>query len=65
MRWRCSFHDAKGIQCPNAALWRMHFAKDHPFDHIDVCSEHLDDYSSYSWLQDIGELNADPPERQS
>ena len=62
MRFPCQFHNAKGVQCEKPALWRLHFSKDHPFSHTDCCSEHLDEYQNYSWLQDIGALNDYTPE---
>jgi hypothetical protein len=53
MRWRCSYHDAKGIRCENEAIYRLHFAADHPFDHVDVCEKHQNEYTNNTWIQDL------------
>jgi hypothetical protein len=59
MRFQCSYHDAKGTPCENEATYRLHYAKDHPFNHVDTCTEHLDQYFSFAWMQDLGQLNAE------
>ena len=55
MRWQCTHHDSNGIRCENEADYRLHFAADHPFDHVDVCEKHLEKYNSkhISWTQDL------------
>lgn len=43
-RWQCEYVDHKGKRCEFQALWRLHFAWLHPFDHVDVCRKHLIEY---------------------
>jgi hypothetical protein len=53
MRWQYSYVDSKGIRCINEALHRLHFAADHPFDHIDVCAKHLEEYKFFCRIEDL------------
>lgn len=53
MKWQCSYIDSAGTQCTNEALYRLHFSGDHPFDHTDVCRQHLEEYSYFVWTQDL------------
>lgn len=53
MRWQCSFQNENGIRCENEAIYRIHFSNDHPFDHYDVCTEHLEQYQMFCWVQDL------------
>jgi hypothetical protein len=53
MRWQCSFVDKTGKRCENEALHRLHFASEHPFNHVDICDKHFEEYSEYSWVQDL------------
>ena len=53
MRWRCSYHDSKGCRCEKPASIRIHFAKGHPFDHMDLCEKHLEFHPGYVWEQKI------------
>ena len=55
--WQCSKIDASGKRCEAKASCRLHFAKDHPFDHFDVCLEHLHEYSGFYSIQPIEELD--------
>ena len=57
MRWQCTFVNSKGIRCENVALQRIHFASEHPFDHIDACAEHLEEYQRYCWVEDLHDKN--------
>lgn len=53
MRWQCSFHDSNGLRCPNEALKRIHFNGEHPFDHMDACDKHMEEYKIFVWIQDL------------
>ena len=53
MKWRCSYCDPKGDRCEAEALFRLHFSTEHPFDHVDVCAEHLDEYEGFCRLEDL------------
>lgn len=54
--WQCNKVDSSGERCMANAVHRLHFAKDHPFDHFDLCDKHLSEYTDYLWLQEIEEL---------
>lgn len=49
--WKCQYVDAKGASCENEALFRLHFSPEHPFDHVDVCMLHSEEYKYYAWFQ--------------
>jgi len=51
MRWQCQYVDSKGIRCKEEAFYRLHFAEDHPFEHVDVCKKHEKEYRFYKWIQ--------------
>lgn len=51
--WQCRFVDAKGVRCPAQAVRRIHFATEHPFDHTDVCPEHLEEYKFFCWYEPL------------
>jgi hypothetical protein len=53
MRYQCSYHDSRGCRCEKPASIRIHFAKDHPFDLMDLCLEHLKFHPGYYWSQEI------------
>jgi hypothetical protein len=55
MRWQCSYHDNKGKRCENEALHRLHFSTEHPFDHVDVCQKHFEEYPRFCWVQELQE----------
>jgi len=55
--WQCSKIDTFGKRCTANAVCRLHFAKDHPFDHFDVCLGHLHEYSGFYSIQPIEELD--------
>ena len=54
-KWQCQYHDSKGVRCTEPAVQRIHFAKDHPFDFMDLCEEHLKFHPGYIWKQMFGE----------
>lgn len=60
MRWQCQFHNSKGIRCAKEASHRVHFSKDHPFDHMDVCDEHLEIHQGYVWKEEFKRENLCP-----
>lgn len=45
MKWQCAYRSSRGIRCLAKATFRVFFAKDHPFDHIDLCEEHKKEYA--------------------
>lgn len=53
MKWQCEYHDSKGGRCDKPATIRIHFAKDHPFDKMDLCEDHFDIHPGYVWFQNI------------
>lgn len=53
-KWECEYVSENGERCGANALHRVHFAKDHPFNHVDVCREHLKKYTVFAWIQDLG-----------
>lgn len=53
MKWQCSYYNSKGIRCEKEATLRIHFSKDHPFDHMDLCEEHKQYHPGYVWSQDL------------
>lgn len=53
MKCQCSYHNSKGIRCEKEGTVRIHFAKDHPFDHMDLCEEHLEFHQGYLWSQQL------------
>ena len=59
MRWQCSFTDSTGSRCENEAIHRLHFSSQHPFDHVDVCLEHFEEYKRYCWVQDLHNQNGE------
>ncbi len=58
MKWQCSYYDSKGDRCSADATIRIHFSKDHPFDHMDLCEEHLKFHPGYVWSQLTYEITA-------
>jgi len=59
MKWQCSYTDVNGIRCENEALQRIHFSSEHPFNHVDVCSEHFEEYKRCCWIQDLHDKNGE------
>ena len=57
MAWICEKVDSNGNRCTANAVCRLQFSKDHPFEHFDVCEEHLSEYTDYLWTQEIDEFN--------
>jgi hypothetical protein len=55
MRWQCEYHNSKGLQCREPASIRLHFDPYTPFNHIDLCSVHEEDYPLFKWFQYISE----------
>jgi len=55
-QWLCQKVDADGNRCAKTAVHRLHFSKDHPFDFLDVCETHLDEYTDYLWVQYMKEV---------
>jgi len=55
VRWQCSYCDSKGERCNRQAVWRLHFALDHPFNFVDVCKEHRGYYSNVAWHHTLSE----------
>lgn len=51
--WQCSYVNSKGVRCTKCAVNRIHFSADHPFDHVDLCDEHLEEYRGYVWTQNL------------
>lgn len=45
---QCSYCDEFGIRCLAQAKWRIIFSKEHPFDFMNVCEEHLKEYGYYT-----------------
>ena len=59
-RWQCQYHSSKGVRCPERAVLRLQFSLSHPFDHMDVCHEHLKEYANVAWSHELSEdWNAD------
>lgn len=54
-RWQCEYVNSKGVRCSEEALHRIHYSLDHPFDHMDVCKEHLGFYRHYCVVEDLKE----------
>lgn len=55
MRWLCQYVNAKGVRCTARAVWRIHFAAEHPFDHTDCCATHFSEYKFFCWKQSLPE----------
>lgn len=55
--WQCSKVDSNGVRCPVNAVCRLHFSIEHPFDFIDVCEAHYNEYTDWLWEQAIEELD--------
>jgi hypothetical protein len=53
VRWRCTYTDSTGSRCENEATHRLQFSKEHPFDHVDVCEEHREEYKNYVEVQSL------------
>lgn len=53
MRWQCTFVNAAGSRCENEAIHRLHFASEHPFDFVDCCKVHFEEYKYFVWVQDL------------
>jgi len=64
MKWRCSFHSANGVRCEKEAVLRLHYHKDHPFDFVDTCREHLQEYRHYQWRQTLVRSKNDREEEE-
>lgn len=57
IRWMCQFINSKGVICDKAAVARLHFGVDHPFDFVDVCEVHKKEYRYYTWYQSLSDWN--------
>ena len=55
MRWQCTFVNAAGSRCENEAIHRLHFSSADPFNHVDVCAEHFEEYKVFCWVQEIND----------
>jgi len=53
----CQFINSKGVICDKAAVARLHFGVDHPFDFVDVCEVHKKEYRYYTWYQSLSDWN--------
>jgi len=51
--WQCTFIDSSGVRCKEAAVLRLHYSKDDPFNHVDICREHESKFRFYVWRQSI------------
>lgn len=58
-RWRCTFTDVSGKRCENEALHRLHFSNDRPFDFVDACAEHFEEYKLFCWVQPLQNQNGE------
>lgn len=50
-RFMCGYTDSKGVHCTCVASKRIHFSTDHPFDHMDLCASHLEEYKTWVWCE--------------
>lgn len=62
--WKCQYINAEGASCGNEALFRLHFAPDHPFDHVDVCMLHSEEYKYYAWFQLLRDFRPQPKAKE-
>jgi hypothetical protein len=53
MKWQCTYHNSHGVRCENEALHRIHFSSEHPFNHVDVCALHYEEYQIFCWVEDL------------
>lgn len=53
MKNQCSYVDSAGRRCEGESLHRLYFSHDHPFDFMDVCKEHMEEYSEYACFLDF------------
>ena len=53
VKWVCQYHNPKGLQCREPAFIRLIFSSEHPFDHMDLCGVHQEDYPVYKSFQYI------------
>jgi hypothetical protein len=53
--WICQRVNSDGERCQSRAVHRLQFSQEHPFDFIDVCEEHLGEYTDYLWEQYLRE----------
>lgn len=51
--WQCQYKDTNGVQCANVATKRLQYSSSHPFDHMDVCAQHLKEFSYYRYSESI------------
>jgi hypothetical protein len=47
----CSYVDSHGCCCNQVAAKRIHFSTEHPFDHMDLCLTHLEEYKTWVWCE--------------
>jgi hypothetical protein len=52
-QFKCRYVDSHGTECNVIAAKRIHFSTDHPFDHMDLCNQHLIEYQNWVWAQPL------------